>query len=613
MTTKPFTLHLFDDRVALERTDSGAALVISRSVPEAPLEAYVDERGKVLKEVSGGQLIPVDALFGIYHLLSGPYMVLVTDSEVAVGLSGGMEFRKVTKAAIIPLIKSGVPLSDEKQADEDRYLELLHLAISSHHFYFSYTHDVTHTLQRVARMTAEDRAKKPLWQRADDRFFWNRDVVGELVTAKAHDWIVPMMNAYVDLRQNCGAGAHRFQMLFVSRRSRFRQGCRFTMRGADDEGHVANFVETEQALLHEDGRQTALVQIRGSIPLHWHSPVCLKYTPRVYFGDAAKGQAAAKKHVEELVEHYGPEGVVFVNLVNMKKDEQALGIRFKQAIDELADKALRYVWFDFHHECKKMKYGNLAKLLQEIEAEFGRHAFFARAADGTITQVQQGVVRTNCLDNLDRTNVVQSIIGRRSLLMQLGESKALALDGAHVLEAPFPSFEKVFKDVWGNNADAISVLYSGTGALKTDFTRTGKRTIRGALQDGVNSVMRFYKNNFVDATRQDALDLMLGRFRPDPANPSPFLHPPADQEAFSSFMTKVFVILVATFSLAMLLKPQEEALPQLFLLSLFVTFLILALMARHVLTKGGKIGKGLVAKPRLVPEPYVYAFYSASG
>jgi len=298
------------------------------------------------------------------------------------------------------------------------------------------------------------------------------------------------------------------------------------MRGADDEGHVANFVETEQALLHEDGRQTALVQIRGSIPLQWHSPVCLKYTPRVYFGDAAKGQAAAKKHVEELVEHYGPEGVVFVNLVNMKKDEQALGIRFKQAIDELADKALRYVWFDFHHECKKMKYGNLAKLLQEIEVEFGKHAFFARAADGTITQVQQGVVRTNCLDNLDRTNVVQSIIGRRSLLMQLGESKALALDGAHVLEAPFPSFEKVFKDVWGNNADAISVLYSGTGALKTDFTRTGKRTIRGALQDGVNSVMRFYKNNFVDATRQDALDLMLGRFRPDPANPSPFLHPP---------------------------------------------------------------------------------------
>ena len=51
---------------------------------------------------------------------------------------------------------------------------------------------------------------------------------------------------------------------------------RFTMRGTDEDGHVANFVETEQALLHEDGRQTSFVQIRGSIPFFWHSPVCMK-------------------------------------------------------------------------------------------------------------------------------------------------------------------------------------------------------------------------------------------------------------------------------------------------------------------------------------------------
>lgn len=37
---------------------------------------------------------------------------------------------------------------------------------------------------------------------------------------------------------------------------------------------------------------------------------------------------------------------------------------------------------------------------------------------------------------------------------------------------------------------------------QTDFTRTGKRTMRGVIQDGVNSVMRYYKNNFTDGTRQ---------------------------------------------------------------------------------------------------------------
>jgi hypothetical protein len=36
------------------------------------------------------------------------------------------------------------------------------------------------------------------------------------------------------------------KMCLISRRSRFRLGTRFKKRGVDDEGNVANFVETEQ-------------------------------------------------------------------------------------------------------------------------------------------------------------------------------------------------------------------------------------------------------------------------------------------------------------------------------------------------------------------------------
>jgi hypothetical protein len=53
-------------------------------------------------------------------------------------------------------------------------------------------------------------------------------------------------------------------------------------------------------------------------------------------------------------------------------------------------------------------------------------------------------------------------------------------------------------------------LYAGTPALKGDFTRTGKRTKRGALDDGLNSVTRFYLNNFLDADRQKGMDLLTG-------------------------------------------------------------------------------------------------------
>ena len=54
-------------------------------------------------------------------------------------------------------------------------------------------------------------------------------------------------------------------------------------------------------------------------------------------------------------------------------------------------------------------------------------------------------------------------------------------------------FEFVFKNTWADNADAMGIQYTGTPALKTDFTRTGARTKIGLLKDGWNSAVRYVK------------------------------------------------------------------------------------------------------------------------
>jgi hypothetical protein len=59
--------------------------------------------------------------------------------------------------------------------------------------------------------------------------------------------------------------------------------------------------------------------------------------------------------------------------------------------------------------------------------------------------------------------------------------------------------------VWAEHADAIAIAYGGSGALKTDFTRTNKRTKKVLLKDGVKSVTRYFKNNFFDGARQVSL------------------------------------------------------------------------------------------------------------
>jgi len=57
------------------------------------------------------------------------------------------------------------------------------------------------------------------------------------------------------------------------------------------------------------------------------------------------------------------------------------------------------------------------------------------------------------------------------------------------LELPWLEGEAAHRHLWANNADAISRLYAGTPALKGDFTRTGKRTKRGALDDGYHLML----------------------------------------------------------------------------------------------------------------------------
>ncbi len=52
-----------------------------------------------------------------------------------------------------------------------------------------------------------------------------------------------------------------FTLLLISRRSVFRQGTRYRRRGIDSAGNVANFVETEQVTLFNDGAIASYLQV----------------------------------------------------------------------------------------------------------------------------------------------------------------------------------------------------------------------------------------------------------------------------------------------------------------------------------------------------------------
>ena len=67
---------------------------------------------------------------------------------------------------------------------------------------------------------------------------------------------------------------------------------------------------------------------------------------------------------------------MLINLIDKKTEQLRLGTAFKDAISDLTATTrhflanVRYVWFDFHHECRKMQWHNLEKLVKLVDDDF---------------------------------------------------------------------------------------------------------------------------------------------------------------------------------------------------------------------------------------------------
>ena len=208
-----------------------------------------------------------------------------------------------------------------------------------------------------------------------------------------------------------------------------------------------------------------------------------------------------------------------------------------ESIDDNVNLNLDYIHFDFHAECKQHGWSILESFVSEqlstkLLNSIGWTAFNL-SDESTAIRVQKGMVRTNCIDNLDRTNVIQSIIARFIMLYVLAKHNETDSSSSSVdplpLSPDYPlspaqlSLIAAHKLLWADNGDAISHQYAGTGALKADYTRLGRRTLAGVAADGYKSLYRYISNNLLDGRVQDACDLWSGRWQVRRGIRSPFM------------------------------------------------------------------------------------------
>ncbi|CAL5334143.1 unnamed protein product [Camellia sinensis] len=410
-------------------------------------------------------------------MLSGSYLIVITERE-CVGSYLGHPIFKVSSLKVFPCDNSlkNSPLEQKKM--EAKFSGLLGVAQKTTGLYFSYNVNITLSAQRLHNLGDESKLL-PLWRQADPRFFWNNYMLEVLIDNKLH---LNGPSAFQNFQAPIGKDI--IDVTLIARRCTRRTGTRMWRRGADSDGFVANFVESEQ-IMQFSGHTASFVQIRGSIPFLWEQIVDLTYKPKFEIVKAEEAPRVVERHFLDLRKKYG--NVLAVDLVNKHGGEGRLSEIFSSSMQHVVSDDVRYLHFDFHHICGYLLLNEKSEKVEE----------------------QLGVVRTNCIDCLDRSNVTQSMLGRKMLEFQL---RRIGVFDAEESISTHPNFDDNFKILWANHGDEVSIQYSGTPALKGDFVRCGQRTVQGILKDGCNALVRYYLNNFVDGTKQDAIDLLQGHY-----------------------------------------------------------------------------------------------------
>ncbi|XP_025235996.1 synaptojanin-1 isoform X2 [Theropithecus gelada] len=450
--------------------ESGAVAVLSSAEKEAIKGTY-------------SKVLDAYGLLGVLRLNLGDtmlhYLVLVTGC-MSVGKIQESEVFRVTSTEFISL---RIDSSDEDRISEVRKV------LNSGNFYFAWSASgISLDLSLNAHRSMQE-------QTTDNRFFWNQSLHLHLkhYGVNCDDWLLRLMCGGVEIR-TIYAAHKQAKACLISRLSCERAGTRFNVRGTNDDGHVANFVETEQVVYLDDS-VSSFIQIRGSVPLFWEQPGLQVGSHRVRMSRGFEANAPAfDRHFRTLKNLYGKQ--IIVNLLGSKEGEHMLSKAFQshlKASEHAAD--IQMVNFDYHQMVKGGKAEKLHSVLKPQVQKFLDYGFFYFNGS-EVQRCQSGTVRTNCLDCLDRTNSVQAFLGLEMLAKQL-EALGLAEKPQLVTR-----FQEVFRSMWSVNGDSISKIYAGTGALE------GKAKA-GKLKDGARSVTRTIQNNFFDSSKQEAIDVLL--------------------------------------------------------------------------------------------------------
>ncbi|XP_076773190.1 polyphosphoinositide phosphatase isoform X2 [Arvicanthis niloticus] len=486
---------------------------------------------------------------------------------------GGHAIYKIEDTSMIYIPNDSVRIT---HPDEARYLRIFQNVDLSSNFYFSYSYDLSHSLQynlTVLRMPLEmlksetSTACQESFDIFEDeglikqggsgvfgissepymKYVWNGELLGVVKNAVHRDWLLYIIHGFCGQSKLLIYGRPVYVTLIARRSSRFA-GTRFLKRGANCEGDVANEVETEQILCDASvmsftaGSYSSYVQVRGSVPLFWSQDIStMMPKPPITLDQADPFAHVAALHFDQMLQRFGSP-IIILNLVKereKRKHERILSEELVAAVTYLnqflpPEHTIVYIPWDMAKYTKSKLCNVLDRLNVIAESVVKKTGFFVNRPDSYCSilrpdekwnelgghviptgRLQTGILRTNCVDCLDRTNTAQFMVGKCALAYQL---YSLGL-----IDKPNLQFDtdavRLFEELYEDHGDTLSLQYGGSQLVHRVKTYRKIAPWTQHSKDIMQTLSRYYSNAFSDADRQDSINLFLGVFHPTEGKP----------------------------------------------------------------------------------------------
>ncbi|CAO2841635.1 unnamed protein product [Amaranthus hypochondriacus] len=525
-----------------------------------------------------GGLKFVTTCYGIVGFIKflGPYYMLLITKRRQIGSICGHTIYAISKSEMISLLYSVEPSYMMDSKDEYRYKKLLCMVDLTKDFFFSYSYHVMRTLQRnlCDRQSGHVLYETMfVWNE-----FLTRGIRNNLQNTL---WTVALVYGFFKQATLSVTGHNFKLTLIARRSRHYagtrylKRGVNEKGRVANDvETEQIVFEDIAEG---SPVRISSVVQNRGSIPLFWSQETSrLNIKPDIILSKKDQNYEATRLHFENLAKRYG-NPIIILNLIKTiekRPRESILRGEFANAIEYInkdlpEENRLKFLHWDLNKHARSkatsvlLLLGKVAayaltltgffycRLLpasasgdssdcpssgsfgssdvveendhqldhvdgDDVERDAGHNQSNGDYADKE-PRFQNGVLRTNCIDCLDRTNVAQFAYGLAALGHQLHALNMIDVPKID-LDSQLANHLMGFYEKMG---DTLAHQYGGSAAHNKIFSeRRGQWKAATQSQEFFRTLQRYYSNAYMDAEKQSAINVFLGHFQPQLGKPA---------------------------------------------------------------------------------------------